>query len=303
MPFWMSDYIQSVVVEGTAYIGGGYTGKIEEDNIVMIYDICSGKSSTLPPYRECYFAMTAISGKLVLVGGKNCSSVRSKVLGVWDGDEKQWTHPYPEMPTARSSCSVIVYNEWLVVAGGLTSTSTGVASAVEVMNINSKTWYDGPQTCVPWYWMKTALVGDECFFMGGYTRINAFSAVATTKVYCMSLLNLVSNLHSDEREGQLWNVIPGLQVAHSTPLSISGSLLTVGGRDKDHNAMTAIHLYQTGAGEWMKIGDLPTPRFNCTCTLLNPNREVLVAGGHDCDNVRLNSIAIAKIHKFTSVIT
>ena len=27
MPFWMSGYVQSVVVEGTVYVGGGYVDK------------------------------------------------------------------------------------------------------------------------------------------------------------------------------------------------------------------------------------------------------------------------------------
>ena len=43
--------------------------------------------------------------------------------------------------------------------------------------------------------------------------------------------------------------------------------------------MTAIHLYQPDTGEWVKVGDLPTPRYNCTCVLINPNREILVVGG------------------------
>ena len=295
MPFWMSGYVQSVVVEGTVYVGGGYVDK-GNNYIVMTYDISTGKWATLPPYRAWSLAMTSINNQLVLVGGHKHRGGRSKALGVWYGDSKQWTHPYPEMYTARSSCSAVVYNEWLVVAGGV-PTGGAVLSSVEVMNIESKQWYAGPQTCVPWYLMQTAIVGDECFFMSGYTGENITSAAATTNVYCVSLPYLISKLlnQSSERDGQVWKEISGLQTTYSTPLSISGSLLAVGGKDKDHKAVTAIHLYQPGTGEWVKIGDLPIPRCSCTCVLLNSNREILVIGGN-VKSMRTMDMDIAKLN-------
>ena len=42
-------------------------------------------------------------------------------------------------------------------------------SSVEVMNTDSKQWYAGPPTPTPWSHMKTAIVGDTCYFMSGYT--------------------------------------------------------------------------------------------------------------------------------------
>ena len=71
MAFVMTSYVQSVVVEGTVYAGGGYAG-YGSDNvyIVMTYDISTGKWATLPPYRAREFAMTAINNQLVLVGGE-----------------------------------------------------------------------------------------------------------------------------------------------------------------------------------------------------------------------------------------
>ena len=278
MPFEMNGYVQSVVVEGTVYVGGGYAGSNSDNNyIVMTYDISTGKWATLPPYRARDFAMTSINNQLVLVGGRERGN-RNKVLGVWDPDNKQWTHPYPEMHTARSSCSAVVYyNEWLVVVGGVTH-GAAVLSSVEVINIESKQWYAEPPTCVPWYRMKTAIVGDKCFFMSGSTGGNVSAATTTTNVYSVSLPYLISKLESNERDGQVWKEISGLQTTRSTPLSINGSFLAVGGK-KDGNAVTAIHLYQPDTGEWVKVGDLPTPRYNCTCLLLNSSREILVFGG------------------------
>ena len=280
MPFGMDGYVQSVVVEGTVYVGGGYAGIGSSDNncIVMTYDISTGKWATLPPYRAQGFAMTAINNQLVLVGGyEHDGGGRSKVVGVLDADNKQWTHPYPQMHTARSHCSAVVHNEWLVVAGGL-SASGPMLSSVEVMNTNSKQWYAGPPTPIPWVVMKTATVGNECYFMGGSTAI----ASPTNTVYSVSLSALTTGLNSSTRKGQIWKEISGLQTAHSTPLSISGSLLAVGGMDKDRKIVTTILLYQPDTGEWVKVGDLPTPRWKCTCAMIT-DREMVVAGGSGRD--------------------
>ena len=274
MPFGMSGYVQSVVVEGTVYVGGGDTGLgIGNKYIVMTYDISTGKWATLPPYRACDFAMTAINNQLVLVGGFEHYGDRSKVVGVWDAENKQWTHPYPQMHTVRSKCSAVVHNEWLVVAGGWPA-SGAMLSSVEVMNTNSKQWYAGPPTPIPWSSVKTATVGDECYFMGGSNATWS----PTNTVYSVSLSALTTGLNSSTRKGQIWKEISELQTVHSTPLSISGSLLAVGGKDKDGKAVTAIHLYQPDTGEWVKVGDLPTPRSDCTCAMIT-NREMVVAGG------------------------
>ena len=274
MPFGMGDYVQSVVVEGTVYVGGGSAGYGSDNNcIVMTYDISTGKWATLPPYRAQGFAMTAINNQLVLVGGDEHGGGSSKVVGVWDADNKQWTNPYPQMHTARSSCSAVVHNEWLVVAGGW-SASHAMLSSVEVMNTNSKQWYAGPPTPKPWNSMKTATVGDECYFMGGYDATRS----PTNTVYSVSLFALTTGLNSSTRKGQIWKEISGLQTTRSTPLSIRGSLLAVGGNDKDGKTATAIHLYQPDTGEWVKVGDLPTPRWDCTCAMIT-DREMVVAGG------------------------
>ena len=258
------------------WVGGGVADGPNE-YIVMEYDTSSGKWATLPPYRACYFAMTVIHNQLVLVGGQE-HGAESKVLGVWGAGGKAWTHPYPDMATARHSCSAVVYNEWLVVAGG--RAGGGYTSCVEVLNTTSEQWYAGPPTPTPWSSMKTAVVGDTAYFMGGYDKP---LGSATEVVYGVCIQTLVSHITSKASSGtdrQIWKEIPGLQLGWSTPLSISGSLLAVGGLDKDPKAVTAIHLYQPDTGEWVKVGDVPSPRYQCTCAV-TADREVLVAGGWD----------------------
>ena len=292
MPFWMGDYVQSVVVEGTVYVGGGFAGPGSNNNcIVMTYDISTGKWATLPPYRAKGFAMTSINNQLVLVGGREHGGgiYSSEVVGVWDADNKQWTHPYPEMHTARLRCSAVVHNEWLVVAGGL-SASGAMGLSVEVMNTNYKQWYAGPQTPISWLSMKTAIVGDECYFMGGSTG----TVHPTNTVYSVSLSALTTGVNSSTRKGQIWKEISRLQTTCSTPLSTCGSLFAVGGRAKDGKAVTAIHLYQPDTGEWLKVGDLPTPRCHFTCVMITDRKMVVAGGRSEGDSLKRMDISSIK---------
>jgi hypothetical protein len=227
----MGEHVQSVVLQGRVYVGGGYAGYDSDDHcIVMEYDTRSGRWTKLQPYRTSYFAKTVIDNQLVLVGGYEHGHP-SKVLGVWRAESREWAHPYPEMPTARSRCSVVTYKEWLAVAGGW---GDRAASSVQFMNIRNKQWYSGPPTPTPWDSMKAAIVGDTCYFMGGDTE----SQGPTAKVYRVSIPALISQRHShDSRERgeqhQIWKEVSGLQTIRSTPLSICGFLLAVGGKDKD----------------------------------------------------------------------
>ena len=146
--------------------------------------------------------------------------------------------------TLPSGCSAIVYNGWLIVAGGV-ATGGRILSSIEVMNIDTM------------HKMKTTIVDNECLFMGGKTGERVSSGIAITNVYSTSLSNFTS---------KIWKEISGLQTTFSTPLSISGSLFAAVGRNMDRKAVTAIHLYQpdTGHGEWVKVGDLPA---SCTISL------------------------------------
>ena len=74
----------------------------------------------------------------------------------------------------------------------------------------------------------------------------------------------------------------------------------MGGRDKDLKVVSVIHLYKPDTGEWVKVGDLPTSRQDCTCTVL-ANRELLVAGGDDADNRGLKSVDIYSTDKVIPV--
>ena len=162
-----------------------------------------------------------------------------------------------------------------MVAGGWTTNER--LSTIEVMNTDCKQWYSGPPTPIPWNSMKTAMVEGVAYFMGGLD----YTKSATEDMYCVKIQTLISHITSKASRGTenvKWKVIPRLNLTLSTPLSIRGSLLSVGGKDKDGKAVTTISLYQPDREEWVKVGDLPSPYYRCTCAMTT-DREIIVAGG------------------------
>ena len=141
MPNKMGGTIQAIVIDRNIFIGGGFGGD-EFRATVMVYSLETGTWTTLPPYESGSFGMSSMDNKLVLVGGSYASTYKTTgMLGVWDERSQTWTHPFPVMPTARISSSVISYNKWLVAAGGRGERGSCCRN-VEILDTVSGQWYE-----------------------------------------------------------------------------------------------------------------------------------------------------------------
>ena len=259
MPFSMSTYIQSVEVDGTVYVGGGNADKKEDEYTVMAYNMQSRKWHTLPPYSARTFVLTTINNKLILVGGRH-GYAEVDQLGVWKTDSNQWTCPFPPMPTPRSSPSATCtsYKHWLVVAGGIRGVSL---STVGVLDIDNKQWSTAPCTRITWCRIRSTIIGNTWYLMGDPKH-----ATATSDVYSVSLEVLVS--HSASDSSKIWNKIAPLNCELSSPLSLAGSLLALGGWDiKKKCFLSTIQRYVPETNTWVPAGELPHPPERCTCIM------------------------------------
>ena len=106
-----------------------------------MYDSCIDKWSVLPVLPHISFSLVAVPYKkqLLAIGGVSGDKVSNKVFA-WDENNKKWTTPYSDMPTARYDCCSISHGSAVIVAGGVTCrnpyTLTGV---VEVLHFGS--WF------------------------------------------------------------------------------------------------------------------------------------------------------------------
>ena len=270
MPIKMGYSVQSVVIGDTVYVGGGDAG--DDRNSCTVMKLEQDQWTELPEYIAYWFAMTSLANRLVLVGGgidpKN--KKRTDELAVFESGE--WIHPYPPMNIARSSSTAVSFNNHIIVAGGRDDEGHALSS-VEVLDVASRRWYIAQSLPNPRSELKSTLIGNTLYLMGGYDH----NGSATTTVHHVDLDELIAKAPSHQDTSTLWQTLQEVPLVWSAPLSIGKSLLAVGGADDRANLSSLIHLYQPDTRRWVKVGDLPTARYCCTCSVL-PSGEVIVAG-------------------------
>lgn len=271
MPFTMTNSIQAVVIDNQVYVGGGYN--FDNGRGVMLYTLHTGSWRTLPRYDSVWFGMAPVNNQLVLVGGAYSSTNRiSDILGVWDEGLRMWTHPYPVMPTPRSQVSVVSYQRWLIVAGGL-SGGPLCLSNVEILDTSSRQWYEAGSLPIACCAMSSTRNGNMWYLSRGSSSM---MSQASNHVFSVNLDNLIAEAVSCSdgvSTPSPWQSLPDTPLVHSTVVVIGGALLTVGGWKS-----SSIHLYQPSHKRWVKVGELPCMRYQCACAVL-PSGELFVTGG------------------------
>ena len=179
------------------------------------------------------------------------------------------------MTTACHSPSVATHNNrWLVVMGGWDGNHL---SRVEILDTTeSRQWYQAASLPQPLNRALPATIGNMCYTVGGYAE----GPASSKKVFSVCLDDLISQAVSQSASASApltpspWQSLPDTPLINSTALAFNGALLAVGGGW----GSTAIYHYQPSSRSWIKAGELPTKRYDCSCTVL-PSGDLYVAGG------------------------
>ena len=281
--------LQSVTLNENILVGGGHTDihalkGDDDEHTVYQYHPPTDEWVALPRYKYKWFAMTILTNKLTLVGGYHKKTGQeSDQIAVLEteGTSRRWTHPYPTMPTARHSPAVAsCYDRWLVVAGGR---KHYLLATVEVLDTTYHQWQITsplPQACRN---MTSIIVNEELFLIGGSLTTNAL---------IVSLPDITRSSATANISAQ-WRTFAAPPLEHSAAIAYCGSVLAIGGRH-GNTSSTAIHVYQPATNNWKTVGDLPSPRCSCSCTLL-PSGEILVAGGLDSNDKQSSRVDAAEL--------
>ena len=291
MPIKMGSTVQTVVIGYSVYIGGGNADLNKDRCTVMKLDLQRNEWAKLPQYSTRGFAMTSHSNQLVLVGGINQLTRKfSDQIAVFETGK--WTHPYPLMNTARGYSTATSFNNFIIVVGG-SSHQNSRCDSVEVLDVRSGRWYLAEPLPRPRTELRSTRIGNTLYIMGGLIQPGS-----DTMVHEVDINELVAKAVSKQATPTtLWQTIKDIPLKDSTPLCVGGSLLAVGG---DENSVSkpnsSIYLYKpdTMARRWVKVGDLPTARFNCSCSVL-PSREVIIAGGQTGSGGWINTVSFVSI--------
>ena len=296
MMYGMSWYPHCVVLERNVYVGGGYLndfyvdkyGHNRQECVIMKYNLDNDEWSFLQNYGYAKFAMTIINNHLTLVGGiylEVCVCVTDQ-LAVYDPLSQDWTYPYHPMPTRRYSPAVVMYDIWLLVAGGCNDwTGVHKLDTIELLNTSTNQWLGASSLPTPCSQLTLAILQQYLYI-----------AMNSKEVYRVSLPDIVSQSFAQStvtKSPPLWCCLPDTPLDNSAAISLHGYLIAMGG-SHDNHTRTDIYLYQPESKQWTKVGDLPTAREYCSCVVL-PSGELLVAGGHDVSYVRTSRVDVASV--------
>ena len=284
--------LQSVTVRQKLFVGGGVASSLigdDYEHTVYEYDEDSNQWVSLPLYDCQRFAMTILTDKLTLVGGFNPYPWKvTNQVAVWEGEGTSWgwTHPYPPMTTPRYSPAIATYGDRLVVAGGRKSLLGDALATVEVLNTTSHQWLSASPLPVGCCNMKSAIVNQELFLLGG---------LSTSVSLVVSLPDITQSIvpSATTNKSAQWRTLPAPPLKDSAAISLCGSVLAIGGLS-DNERSTAIHIYQPATNNWSKVGDLPSPLSSCSCALLSSG-HILVAGGYDSNGKRTSRVDVATL--------
>ena len=280
MEYAMSYYPHCVVMGRSVYVGGGST-LYDDAHSVLKYDLDADNWSHLPRYQYMRFAVSIINSRLTLVGGCDDLKVTNQ-LAVYEPSSQHWTYPYHPMPTPRYRPAVVMYDIWLLVAGGASWTEL---ATVELLNTSTNQWLAASSLPTPCGFLTSAIVDNHGYIV-----------TSSKQVYRVSLPDIVSQTvdqSTASKSPALWRRLPDTPLENSTAISLRGYLIAVGGRH-DNRTRTDIHLYQPESEQWTKVGDLPNVREYCSCVVL-PSGELLVAGGHDSYGQPTSRVDVASV--------
>ena len=277
-------YPHCVVLERRVYVGGGYTG-YDHAHIVFKYDPDTDNWSRLPRYQYTRFAISIINSHLTLVGGCDDRYKPTNQLAVYEPSSQHWTYPYHTMPTPRYSPAVVMYDIWLLVAGGRAAAVGRELATVELLNTSTNQWLAASSLPTPCSMLTSATINNL-----GYIVTDS------KQVYRVSIPDIVSQTvdqSTASKSPALWRRLPDTPLSYSAAISLHGYLIAVGGHH-DNRARTDIHLYQPESKQWTKVGDLPNARYYCSCVVL-PSGELLVAGGEDSSDKLTSQVDMASV--------
>ncbi len=236
---------------------------------VLEYTPDMSKWEELAPPTVQEFTVTTLKDRLLVVGGEETSSGKTTdAILELDETNRKWIPINPALPIPLYLPSAIGYENYLVVAGGHTSTKNARVPHVNTLNMSCYKWTASeplPSTdCC-----KMAIIENTVYLIGQETRT----------VMCAHLPTLTSGIVTSG----VWQMLPNVPFYYSSPIVVANTLLTVGGRDSNDwggDAMTKIHRYDTTSKRWIPVGDLPEPMYYCCCTVIGNELFILGAFGN-----------------------
>ncbi|KAF9871387.1 kelch repeat-containing protein [Colletotrichum karsti] len=276
----------------TIAILGGITPSgngTDTTDLFQLYDIATDtwRTASPAPVKINHPNIAAVNNKVYLLGGLvvgpvveglTMNWVATKSSYVYDVSADSWTEAAP-MPngTERGSSVVGVYDDLIILAGGMTVLMTGYQDAVDSViayNTTSDSWQRLPMAAAELPESRqhsSGTVVDDTFYVVGGRRYGQLNHRDT--VFSLDLRNMTSG----------WQTSPGHMPTARGGLNggAVGSKFYVFGGEGNVNSVTGVfnqsEVYNVETQQWAELELMPTPRHGTQAAAVGG--RVYIPGG------------------------
>ena len=274
----------SVIIGRNVHVVGGGTPDARSFENVQVYNIDTGKWSTLGPAPQYWGEAISIGDNLVLIGGRESSNQKiSNMVSTWLVDEGRWSQIIPPMNTKRIRPGILQLKKFVFVFGGRSDEGEDLLDSFEVLDIEKNQWIDGcgllPQ---PLWYLKLGVFGD----MVVLTSARTSRYTTTTKAWMIPVRVLEDSVTNSSSQPFQWTPIADSPYHSSSLLTNSKHPVLAGGFRGDKATKD---IYRYTSDNWELVGQLSEPRVRSSLITISSN-SFLVVGGHSDPNDHLSSM-------------
>ena len=261
----------AVWLNGLVYVGSGL-GIGGTPYIINCYDPVNNSWSSPINTPYCYFAMTTLNDKLLIAGGLDKSYKRTNQILTMDAGQLK---NYTKMITARSYATATGHQGMFIITGGI---GDKMLSSTELFDSSNGQWYVTNDLPQPHTWLKSIIVDNILYLLGGNNKDGASLAVFTAPLDTLS------------RHQLKWNTLQDTPWCFSAPVSVYGThLLIVGGHKEIGDKYTRtsdVYKLNKVSHSWEAIGHIPSAisssaRELSAAVSTADNRVIVIGGVND----------------------
>ena len=267
----------AVLLRGSVFVGSGL--QVGEHSYQIDIFNPDNKSWSATPIKtpHCWFGMTVLNRKLMIVGGwvkenkgmfkQPVHKVTDKILSLEIG---QW-RDFGKLPTARSSAAAASHRLMLIVVGGIADDGRKL-DTTELYDTVTGAWYTCGTLPKPHYQLQPVIVGNMFYLLCGLNEDRQSSTAA-----------FAAPLDTLGRHQLQWEAVTSTPWKNSVAVGVYGAhLLVMGGskKDDDFNVMmtSSIYAYHPVDRTWNVVASMPAPRLQSAAICVADNRMVVIGG-------------------------
>ena len=274
-------YGAHVAVHGhKIYAAGGDSPDKKAKHQVYVYNFNTDQWGQLPPSGHYYGVPHIIGDKLAIIGGRlSATKKMTNKVSTFDDGSQTWTSYYPDLLSVRSLPGVVSHQEYVIVAGGV-STAVGIVyDDIEILNwMENSRWRRASIKLPVQMYEFTPVISNNHLLIVGYAGADG---KAKKGVYRLPVANIIASV--DERNhnaaSSKWTKLTAVADFHAALVPGSSPPVIVSGwNSSDKTSIADIKTYNNSEHSWRSVGSLSSARHFVAVAAVDDNAIVVIGG-------------------------